>query len=148
MEIKLNESTDNCSVDTIRHKGIINKIDERFNYVAIIAQSACSACHAKSACNISDLNEEIIKIPKTPNDDYKTGQTVYVKMRKSLGTLAVMLGYIFPFLLVLVSLIILLNIISSEGLAGLISVGLLAPYYLILYFYRSRLNKTFVFEIE
>ncbi len=148
MNINPNEIDSSCAVETIRHKGVISNVDEQFNYVSIVAQSACASCQVKSACNVSDLNQETIKIPKTPNDDYKTGQMVFVKMKKSLGTMAVMLGYFFPFLLVLVSLIILLNIISSEGLAGLISVGLLAPYYLILYFYRSHLNKTFVFEIE
>jgi sigma-E factor negative regulatory protein RseC len=148
MNVKTIETNTSCEVETIRHKGIVNHMDERFNYVTIVAQSACSSCHAKGACNVSGLNEEIIKIPKTPNDDYKTGQTVYVKMKKSLGTMAVMLGYFFPFLLVLVSLIVFLNLISSQGLAGLISLGLLVPYYLILYFFRGRLSKTFVFEIE
>ncbi len=148
MNVKQNEVNDVCSTDTIRHKGIVNKTDEHYNYVSIVAQSACAGCHAKSACNVSDLNEEIMKIPKKPNDNYNTGQMVYVKMKKSLGTMAVMLGYFFPFLLVLISLIILLNVVSSEGLAGLISLGLLVPYYLILYVYRNHLNKTFVFEIE
>jgi len=148
MNIKPNDTVDSCAVETIRHKGVISKVDERFNYVSIVAQSACASCQVKSACNVSDLNEEIIKVPKTPHDDYKTGQMVHVKMKKSLGTMAVLLGYFFPFLLVITSLIILLNVISSEGLAGLISLGLLVPYYLVLYFYRSHLNKTFVFEIE
>lgn len=147
MNTNPSEIDSSCDVETIRHKGIISNVDDQFNYVSIIAQSACAACHAKSACNVSDMNEEIIKIPKTPTDDYKTGQMVFVKMKKSLGTIAVMLGYFFPFLLVLVSLIILINIVS-EGIAGLISIGLLAPYYLILYVYRNRLNKKFVFEIE
>ncbi len=148
MNINTNEIDSSCVVDTIRHKGVISNVDDRFNYVSIVAQSACHSCQVKSACNISDVDQEIMKIPKIPNDNYKKGQEVYVKMRKSLGTMAVMLGYFFPFLLVLISLIILLNIISSEGIAGLISLGLLVPYYFILYFYRNRLNKTFVFEIE
>lgn len=142
------ETDSSCNVETIRHKGVINNIDEQFNYVSIVAQSACASCHVKSACNVSDMNEEIIKIPRTNTDDYKTGQNVNVKMKKSLGTKAVMLGYFFPFLLVLISLIVLINFVSSEGIAGLISIGLLVPYYTILYFFRNRLNKTFVFEIE
>jgi len=69
-------------------------------------------------------------------------------MQKSLGTRAVMLGYFLPFLLVLLTLIVTLNIFKSQGLAGLISLGVLVPYYMLLYFNKDRLKKTFTFKIE
>lgn len=148
MNIETNETDSSCATDTIRHKGVIHNVDEHYNYVSIVQQSACASCQVKGACNVSELNNEIIKIPKSSNEEYKIGQQVNVKMEKSLGTKAVMLGYFLPFLLVLISLIVLINVMSSEGLAGLFSIGLLIPYYFILYMVRNRLNKTFVFEIE
>jgi len=59
-----------------------------------------------------------------------------------------MLGYIIPFLIVLVTLIVSLNLIGNEGIAGLISVGILVPYYLILYFNRDSLKSAFRFRIR
>jgi len=137
-----------CASDTIHHKGIIKKEDNKFYYVSIIAQSACNACHAKGVCNVSDLNEEIIEITKTESDSYKIGDEVEVAMEKSLGTVAVMLGYIIPFLLVLITLIGMLALSVDQGVAGLISLGILIPYYLILYMNRNHLKKTFVFKIR
>jgi sigma-E factor negative regulatory protein RseC len=146
--LNIYEPDQSCSVETIRHRGVVSKVDDKFNYVTIIAQSACAACHASGVCNVSDLQEEIVQVPKKQGDQYTVGQTVFVKMKQSLGTLAVLLGYFFPFLLVLASLIVLLALNFSEGVAGMISLGLLIPYYLILYSRRNQLKKKFVFEIE
>ncbi len=137
-----------CSVDSIKHSGIIKDIDSKQYYVSIIAQSACAACHAKSVCNVTELQEEIIDIPKEETDSYKIGDRVEILMEKSLGPKAVMLGYVIPFLVLLTTLIISLNIFDSEGVAGLLSLGILIPYYLILFLVKDRLKKTFVFKIR
>ncbi|OQX76038.1 MAG: hypothetical protein B6D61_09395 [Bacteroidetes bacterium 4484_249] len=137
-----------CSVDTIKHSGIIKDIDSQQYYVSIIAQSACAACHAKSVCNVTELQEEIIEIPKEETDSYKIGDRVEILMEKSLGPKAVMLGYVIPFLLLLTTLIISLNIFDSEGAAGLLSLGILIPYYLVLYWVKDKLKKTFIFKIR
>ena len=73
-----------CSVDSIKHSGIIKDIDSKQYYVSIIAQSACAACHAKSVCNVTELQEEIIEIPKEETNSYKIGDRVEILMEKSL----------------------------------------------------------------
>ena len=137
-----------CSVDSIKHSGIIKDIDSKQYYVSIIAQSACAACHAKSVCNVTELQEEIIEIPKEETDSYKIGDKVEILMEKSLGPKAVMLGYVIPFIVLLTTLIVSLNIFDSEGIAGLLSLGILIPYYLILYLVKDKLKKAFVFRIR
>jgi len=137
-----------CDVGSIRHSGIIKKIDSDFFYVSIIAQSACASCHVKGACNISDMNEEIVEVSRAKEMTYQVGDKVNVVMQKSLGTRAVMLGYFFPFLLVLFTLIISLNLMGNQGLSGLLALGILIPYYLVLYMNKDRLKKTFIFSIQ
>ena len=122
------ELDENCGLDAIRHSGIIRKIDEDFIYVSIVSQSACAECHAKGACNITDLNEEVVEVPRRGDDSRQVGDKVRVSMHKSLGTRAVMLGYLIPFLLVITTLISVLAIGGSEGLAGLLALGVLIPY--------------------
>ncbi len=138
----------NGSQNPIEHKGIIDNIDCDKIYVRILSQSACASCHARGSCPVSKLKEKIIEINKTKSNNYKIGEAVKVTMAKSLGTKAVLLAYFFPFIVLLLSLIILINFTGNQGLSGLISIGLLIPYYLILYFYRNKIKKTFKFQIK
>lgn len=142
------EVDSSCNTDAIKHGGIIKKIDNRFYYVSIVSQSACNGCSAKGVCNVSDLNEEVIEVPKGLDTDFKVGDKVHVAMRKELGTRAVMLGYFIPFLLIVFTLIISLNILDNQGLAGLLSVGILIPYYFLLYRSKDKLKRTFTFSIQ
>lgn len=137
-----------CSADTIRHSGIVRKIDADYFYVSIVAQSACASCQVKGACNVTDLNEEVVEVPRQQSGNHQVGDRVNIMMRKSLGTRAVFLGYLFPFVLVLVTLIIMLNLFVDQGLAGLAALGILIPYYLVLYKFKDRLKRTFTFFIE
>jgi len=137
-----------CTPDSIRHDGIIRNIDDKYYYVSIIAQSACASCHTKGICNISEIQEEIIEIPLKENKIYKKGDKVEILMEKTLGAKAVMLGYVIPFIILLITLIVSLSLFENEGVAGLISIGILIPYYLFLYFIKDRLKKTFVFKIR
>ena len=136
------------SKDTIIHSGIIHKVEDDKIIVNIIAQSACASCHAKGMCSIADMEEKSIEVHKISGRKYKEGEKVSVAMEKSMGTKAVMIGYVIPFFVVLISLIIFTIFTSNEGLAGLISLGLLIPYYLGVYFMRDKLKKVFTFKIR
>ena len=138
----------NCGLDDIRHSGIVKRIDDDFVYVSIVSQSACASCHAKGACNITDLNEEVVEVPRRDSSHHEVGDRVEVAMRKSQGTRAVMLGYLVPFLLVIVTLILALVLLGNEGLAGMLALAVLIPYYLLLYLRRNRLKRTFTFSIQ
>lgn len=141
------EPDSQCQVDSIKHSGIIKQLDDQYYYVSIVAQSACSACHSKSVCNMGSIREEIIEVPKTGNSEWKPGDQVEIVMHKTLGTQAVLLGYVYPFLLLLVTLITGIAITSNEGLSALLAIVILIPYYLLLYSFRNRLKKTFSFKI-
>jgi sigma-E factor negative regulatory protein RseC len=138
----------NCESDSIAHTGIINQIDDKHFFVKIITQKACSNCYSKGICSVSDLNDQIIEVPRKPNATFKIGDKVDVVMKKSLGSKAVFLGYVMPFLLLLLTLIITFNLSENEGLAGLSAVGILVPYYLTLYLVKDRLKSTFIFNIQ
>ena len=137
-----------CEVDSITHNGIIKDIDDSYYYVSIIAQSACVSCQVKGACNVSDMQEEIIEVPISGDRVYEVEDRIEVLMEKSMGKRAVFLGYILPFLILLATLIISLNIFDDEGIAGLLAFGILFPYYAILYLMRNKLRETFVFKLR
>lgn len=137
-----------CDLEAIKHSGVIKEIDDHQYYVSIVAQSACAGCSVKGVCNVSEMKDEIVEVPRKETENFAIGDKVDILMEKSQGTKAVMLGYIVPFLIVLVTLIVALSLIGNEGIAGLISIGILVPYYLVLYVKRERLKTAFRFRIR
>lgn len=82
------------------------------------------------------------------NYNVKPGDTVNVLMSQSTGFTALAFGYILPFVTIMAMLIILVSLDIPELTAGLVSLGMLAPYYLVLYFFRERLNEKFTFTLK
>lgn len=132
----------------IQHPGIIEKVEADKVYVNILAQSACSTCHSKGMCSVSEMENKVVEVTRDTDFEYKTGDNVTVFMKKSLGQKAVFYGYLYPFLIMLASLILMLSITDNEGLSALIALGLLVPYYFIIYKMKDRLSKTFEFKIR
>jgi len=133
---------------SIIHPGIIESIHGDKVSVRILAQSACSSCHAKGACTIADIEEKIIEADLDQSVSWKPGDHVMVRMEESLGQKAVLMGYGLPLVVLVGSIILFLSLLNHEGLAALLSILMLVPYYLILYLFRKRLQKEFRFRIE
>lgn len=131
----------------IEHSGIITHLEEDKVFVRIHQQSACSACHAKSACMAADQLEKVIVVENSTGD-FNVGDAVMLYGKSSTGLLAVLLAFVFPFLLILLCLFILRNVVADETLAALISLGMLVPYYLILSQFNNKLNKKLQFNLE
>ena len=131
----------------ITHQGIVDSVGVSTINVKIVSASACSACHAKGACNASDMEEKMIEaVPG--NKTVKPGDWVTIVSKESMGFKALFLGYVLPFLIVLISLIICTYASLSEVKAGVISIGMLIPYYTTLYLTKDIIKKQFIFEIR
>jgi sigma-E factor negative regulatory protein RseC len=135
-------------MDNISHPGIVEQVTDDKIIVKIIAMSACSSCHAKGMCNVADMEEKIVEVRKIPHRDFQKNDQVTVSMKRSLGSRAVLLGYIFPFVLMIATLLLVLFLIGDEGVAGLSAILILIPYYWLLYIYRKKLKSTFSFTID
>ncbi len=131
----------------IRHNGFVKTVNSDKMIVTIVNQSACSTCHAKGACTVSDFQDKDIEINEF-SGNYQPGQEVTVVFKESKGFGALLWGYVLPFLVVLITLIVVLEITDDELKAGLISLAMLIPYYTTLYFLRHHLKKIFKFEVE
>jgi len=129
----------------IEHKGIVTEISSQSVLVELTVMSACSACHAKAMCSF-DSAQKIIEI-NNPGT-WEKGETVKVVMRESMGKKAVFLGYLLPFIVLTVSLIIFNLTGINEGISGLLSIGMLVPYYLGLYILKDKIKRVFNFNIE
>ena len=130
----------------IEHIGVISEINEGIIKVDINVQSACASCHASGICGV-DASNRIIEVPANKSQ-YNIGDQVKVVLKQKLGYVALLLGYVVPFFVVVLTLVICLKLGVSEGISGLFSVLVLVPYYLVIYLFRNKLKKEFNFEIE
>ncbi len=134
--------------NTITHPGYIRKVEGKKVEVVIISKSGCASCEINGSCSVSDMEEKIIDVDLNEGQIFKTGSQVTVEMKQSQGTWAVLLGYVFPFLVVLISMILLSYLDLDEGLTGVISLSLLIPYYSILYYSKDLIKKSFTYRIS
>jgi sigma-E factor negative regulatory protein RseC len=130
----------------IHHEGIVQENSGKSVLVTITPSTACSGCHAKGSCNVTGGEKKIISVDGSY--DVKPGDSVVVQMKESMGYTALILGYILPFVSVMATLIILIAIGFSELTAGLISLAILLPYYMILFLFRKRVNEKFTFTLK
>lgn len=134
--------------ETISHEGIVTKITDDELEIKILAQSACAACHAKSACGMGEQAEKILTVPRPKGKEFSLLQKVNVKMAVGQGNKAAVLAYLIPILLLLAVLFVCLGLGVNEGLAALISIVAIVPYYIVLYLRRDNLKNKFLYTIE
>jgi len=133
--------------EKVLHEGVVQEVTADKITVLIVNASACSACHAKGACLASDLKEKEIDISNFKGH-FQPGQHVNIVGETSQSYRAAFFGYLLPFLFVFFTLILTFSIFNNEGTAGLLSLAILIPYYIILYFFRDRIKKSFDFQIS
>ncbi len=132
--------------NTIEHLGVIKEITPKTIKVSLLNVSGCSTCHTKATCTVSDVDNKIIDVINS-GQEIKKGETVKVVFQKSLGPLALFLGYLLPFIILMIVLIASLQITNNEVMAGFISLLSVGIYYLALTLFRKKLKDTFTFKI-
>lgn len=132
---------------SVEHIGRIASIEGNKLIVQFLAQSACASCHAKSACSAADMENKEVEVLEPYPDRYQLGEKVKIVLKQSLGFRALLLGYLMPFFLLLIVLVVLTQF-TTEAKAGLGSLAILPPYYLFLYLMKDRLKKTFTFSVK
>lgn len=132
----------------ISHEGRILEITPDFTTVQITVSSACSSCHAKGLCGMSEDEDKIIMVPTDPYSDRKVGDDVVIKSKMSMGLKAVWISYVIPLVILLILILSLSAVFEKEYMTGLVSIAGVASYYFGIWLFRDRLSNEFVFYIE
>jgi len=114
--------------------------------VRIISSAACASCHAASLCNIAERQEKTVEVRNVPG--VTEGQTVTLVLGASMGLKAVMLSYVAPLAVLLAVIIGLGALGAGELLSGLIGLGAVGLYYFLLWLFRKRIRREYVFTIK
>jgi sigma-E factor negative regulatory protein RseC len=137
----------NQNQQIIIHPGIVDHLEGDKVFVRILSQSACATCHVKGACSMADMEEKLIEVQTPEYLKYNPGDNVTVRLKQSLGRKAVMLGYVVPLVILVASIVFFTLALNNEGLAALLSILILVPYYIVLWMLRDKLKKQFSFSL-
>ena len=124
--------------------GVIISIDDKIAHVKIEQTSACASCHVKSVCGASDKSEKIIDANIMDNT-LKVGDQVTIIGQKSLGVQAVLLAYVLPFVVIIVTLFIANIFTTNELIIGSCALTSLIPYFIVLRLMRNKIQAKFQF---
>lgn len=138
--------TTEASGNSIEHLGIIREITPGTIRISLLNVSGCATCHTKATCAVSDVDNKIIDVVNT-GQHFEKGETVKVILQKSLGPLALFLGYLVPFILLMIVLITAWIISKNEVISGITAILSVAVYYLVLTMFRQKLKDTFTFTL-
>jgi sigma-E factor negative regulatory protein RseC len=138
--------TDSYSSNIINHEGVVLSNNGSTVIISISSEPACSGCHAEGSCSLSGKEKKTIEVQG--KYEVKSGEQVTILMKQSMGYIALFLGYLLPGIAVVTVLITMISIKVPELFAGLISLAILLPYYILLFFLRARIDKKFTFTLK
>ena len=120
----------------IKHSGIVESVEEGCVCIRIVQSSACSACKVAAHCTASESKEKMIEVSTSEASLYHKGDSVVVT------------ADLLPLILMVIALVGVLKATRSEGAAALSALGILIPYYVVLYLFRNKLKNKLSFSIE
>lgn len=132
----------------IEHRGKVLAIDGDRIDIEMTVESACATCSVAKACGMGESKDKIVSLLTTTAGMYEVGEDVVVSIEKRMGIKAATYAYIFPFFIMVAVLFIMFGAGFSETVSGLSSLGAAAVYYIILGFFRHRIEKELVFKIR
>ena len=136
----------------IKHKAKVLEMTPDFTTVEIVVSSACSECHAKGLCGISEEEQKVISLPTDPYATYNVGDEVELCTKRTMGMKAVWISYVIPLMVLMILILSLSKVFAayeqSEVMAGLGALAGVAVYYFVIWLLRGRLNNEFVFYIK
>lgn len=134
--------------NTIKHTGVVDRVEAGCVIVRILQSSACSGCKVASHCNAAETKEKLIEVYVTDAASYHVGDSVTVIADAAVGFRASFYGYLLPLLLMVATLVVVLTLSSSEGVAAISALGVLVPYYILLYLFRNKLKSSLSFALR
>ena len=133
---------------TEQRPGVVTAISPDSVTVHLQQQSACCHCHARALCVSTECRDLELRL-QSHGQHFTVGQSVRIVAHRRVGRLAVLLAFVLPLLLLLLSLSLAQTLLAvSEGVSALLALGLLTLYYLGLYTQRQRLAGRLILSVE
>lgn len=135
------------SNDIINHEGKVVELADDKVIAEIMVSEACGSCQAKGLCHAQGKSVRI-EAPRAPGSHLEVGDSVNVRMSKSLAFSSVLLAYVAPLLLMMAVMMALIALTGSQDVGCIAALATLPCYYIALYKMRHRLRRKFRFDIS
>ena len=132
----------------ICQKGTIKKIQDNTLFVEVERRAACAACHAKNVCNPFNKKDEMISIQVNNPDFFQVEENVQLILKQSMGTKAVVIAYLLPFLALALGLFVTFYFTKNELLSIGVAFAVTSLYYLFIKRLDHKLKKHFTFLVN
>lgn len=132
----------------ISHEGVVETVKGDCARVRIVQAAACAGCKIAAHCNASESKIKYIDVKGSEVIRHKPGDSVIVSTTVGMGSKAVRIAFVWPLLLLVVSLFGVKGAGGSDNLAVGIAFALLAVYFFILYLLRDKIGRRFSFSID
>jgi sigma-E factor negative regulatory protein RseC len=132
----------------LEHKGIVSEIGEKLVEVEFVTESACSECKAKGLCGEEEGNGRFVTVYEPMAQYFVVGEEVIIGVSEVMGMKAALWAYIIPFFILLGGLVITSQLGWDDLTSGLSSLGAMCLYYVVLWFFRRRIEKEIVFKVR
>lgn len=109
--------------------------------------SACGNCKAKAVCGGGESQERLVSAYTSHPEIYKVGDEVTISIEQIMGYKAIVFSYIVPLVVMLLALA-LTHSRWGDLVAGVSALGACALYFVVLAFFRKRLEKVIVFSVR
>ena len=135
-------------MNTINKNGIIKEIRQNELKISILSCSSCSSCSIKNYCAGSESKEKEITVRCYDTDKYKIGEEVYVSIDEQQAFKSILLAYVFPLILTILTIISVISYTNNEIIGGISGIIILIPYYFGLFLAKDKLKSGFEFRIS
>ncbi|MDR2894865.1 MAG: SoxR reducing system RseC family protein [Alistipes sp.] len=132
----------------LEHKGVVSEVGEKLVEVEFVTESACAGCKAKGLCGVDEGDKRFVTVYEPLAEHFVVGEQVMIGVSETMGMKAALWAYIIPFFILLGGLMITTRLRLGEATAGLTSLGVMCLYYVVLWFFRRRIEKEIVFKIR
>ena len=131
----------------IDHAGVIKSVEDGIATVEILQKTSCASCELTGACSSSESSIKEVQVPiKSLN--YEKGDHVNIVFTRSEGFTALFIGYVLPFIVMIVTMSIAKLLDYGDLAAGLASLLILIPYYGGLFLLKNQIRALFEFRLD
>ena len=133
---------------SIEHKGKVIFVEGDRIDIQMTVESACLTCKARKACGMDESEDKIVSLATATAGHYEVGEEVMVFIEQKMGMKAAVYAYIIPFFIMLVILLVMTELGQPDTVKGLSALGSLVLYYIVLAFFRNRIEKDIIFKLR
>ncbi len=134
--------------NNIQHKGIVDSVSKGVVVVRVTQLPACSSCQLSGRCHSAEGRDKLIEVLSDVADSYRVGDMVLVSADAQVGRLAVLVGFVLPMVLLVGVTVFMHQLVGEDTVAALCGLGALIPYYVVLRFFRGRLQGLVTFHLR